>query len=92
MGAIDAFTPAKAAGAGVALSAVNPKNLLFVVGAAATDAQADVAAKEQALVCRRRRMTGVVVPLVVEHGCPGLPAAAHRPWRIAEHHQLLALI
>ena len=50
MGAIDAFTPAKAAGAGVALSAVNPKNLLFVVGAAATEAQAEATGKEQALV------------------------------------------
>jgi threonine/homoserine/homoserine lactone efflux protein len=68
MGAIDAFTPAKAAGAGVALSAVNPKNLLFVVGAAATDSQADVAGKEQALVWALFAVVasaGVIVPVVI---------------------------
>ena len=68
MGAIDAFTPAKAAGAGVALSAVNPKNLLFVVGAAATEAQADATGKEQALVWALFAVvasTGVIVPVVV---------------------------
>jgi threonine/homoserine/homoserine lactone efflux protein len=35
MGAIDAFTPIKAAGAGVLLSALNPKNLLLAIGAGA---------------------------------------------------------
>ena len=68
MGAVDAFTPAKAAGAGVALSAVNPKNLLFVVGAAATEAQAEATGKEQALVWAlfaAVASAGVIVPLVV---------------------------
>lgn len=39
MAAVDTFTAAKAAGLGFALSAVNPKNLLLVLGAAATIAQ-----------------------------------------------------
>jgi hypothetical protein len=39
MGALDDFTPAKAAIAGVALSIVNPKNLLLIVGGAAALAQ-----------------------------------------------------
>jgi threonine/homoserine/homoserine lactone efflux protein len=50
MGAIDAFGPVKAAGVGVALSAVNPKNLLFVIAAAATEAQVGLAASHQAIV------------------------------------------
>ena len=36
MGALDAFTPIKAAGAGALFSAVNPKNLLLAVSGAAT--------------------------------------------------------
>src|SRR3954469_12173825 len=50
MGTIDAFGPVKAAGAGAALSAVNPKNLLFVVAAAATEAQAGLSTSHQAIV------------------------------------------
>jgi len=40
MATIDAFTPVKALGLGVVLSAVNPKNLIISVGAAAAVAQA----------------------------------------------------
>lgn len=39
MKTIDQFTAAKAAGFGIVLSAVNPKNLLLVIGAAAAIAQ-----------------------------------------------------
>ena len=39
MGTIDAFTPVKAAGAGVVFSALNPKNLILSVGAAAAVAE-----------------------------------------------------
>ncbi len=39
MGAIDNITPVKAVGLGVLLSAVNPKNLILTVGAAAAIAQ-----------------------------------------------------
>jgi threonine/homoserine/homoserine lactone efflux protein len=47
MQALDRFTPMKAAGAGVALSALNPKNLLLTVAAGAAIAQTGIAAGEQ---------------------------------------------
>jgi threonine/homoserine/homoserine lactone efflux protein len=49
MQALDRFTPVKAAGAGVALSAVNPKNLLLAIAGAATIAQTGIDAGEQAI-------------------------------------------
>jgi threonine/homoserine/homoserine lactone efflux protein len=68
MGTIDTFTPAKAAGVGVALSAVNPKNLLFVVAAAATEAQAGLSAPRQAIVWAiftALATVGVAVPVAL---------------------------
>jgi len=44
MAAIDGFTPRRAGAIGIGLSAVNPKNLILTVGAAATVAQTGVAA------------------------------------------------
>jgi threonine/homoserine/homoserine lactone efflux protein len=49
MGAIDGFTPVKAAGAGVVLADVNPKNLLLVVGGAAAIAQTEASGTQQVL-------------------------------------------
>jgi threonine/homoserine/homoserine lactone efflux protein len=49
MQTIDAFKPGKAAGFGVLLSALNPKNLLLAVGAAAAIAQTDASAGAQAV-------------------------------------------
>jgi threonine/homoserine/homoserine lactone efflux protein len=49
MGAIDELTPVKAAGAGVVLSAANPKNLLLAVGAGAAIAQTGISGGEQAI-------------------------------------------
>lgn len=49
METIDTFTPVKAAGFGVLLSGINPKNLLLCVGAAAAIAQTGVSAGEQAV-------------------------------------------
>jgi threonine/homoserine/homoserine lactone efflux protein len=49
MKTIDTFTPVKAAGMGVLLSSVNPKNLLLVVGAGAAIAQTGVSALDQAV-------------------------------------------
>jgi cytochrome c biogenesis protein CcdA len=49
MSAIDGFTPVKAAGAGVVLSAVNPKNLILTAGAAATVAQAGLSGSDAAV-------------------------------------------
>ena len=49
MGAIDAFTPPKAGGAGAVLSGANPKNLLLAVAAAAAIAQTGISGGEQAV-------------------------------------------
>ena len=49
MGAIESFTPPKAAGAGAVLAGVNPKNLLLSVGAAATIAQTGISPGSQAI-------------------------------------------
>ncbi len=68
MGAIDGFTPVKAAGAGVVLAAVNPKNLVLVVGGAAAIAQTEVSGAEQvlALVLFVLIATiGVAIPVVI---------------------------
>jgi threonine/homoserine/homoserine lactone efflux protein len=47
---IDKFTAPRSAGLGVLLSVVNPKNLLILVAAVAADAQAGIAAGQQAVV------------------------------------------
>ena len=49
MKAIDKFTAVRSAAMGIALSAVNPKNLLLVVGAAAAIAQTGASAGSQAV-------------------------------------------
>jgi hypothetical protein len=50
MQAIDSFTPLKSAGFGVALSAVNPKNLLLIVGAALSIGQAGLSTSDAIVV------------------------------------------
>src|SRR5262249_14158515 len=47
MGALDAFSPVKAAAAGVVLSALNPKNLLLAIAGAVAIAQVDISTGEQ---------------------------------------------
>jgi threonine/homoserine/homoserine lactone efflux protein len=47
MGALDGFTPVKAGGAGVLLSALNPKNLLLAVAGAAAIAQTGISTGQQ---------------------------------------------
>jgi threonine/homoserine/homoserine lactone efflux protein len=42
MGALDRFTPVKAAGAGIVLSALNPKNLLLAIAGCAAIAQTGI--------------------------------------------------
>jgi len=49
MSALDAFGPPKAFGAGVVLTALNPKNLLLTVAGAAAVAQTGIPAGEQAV-------------------------------------------
>ena len=68
MGAIDAFTPLKALGAGVALSVANPKNLLVIIGAAAADAETGISGGKQTivwLIFTAIATVGVAVPVVM---------------------------
>jgi threonine/homoserine/homoserine lactone efflux protein len=68
MSTIDEFTTAKAAGAGFALSALNPKNVLLTVAAAAEIAERGLPAGEQAVVLVGFVLiasVGVLTPLVL---------------------------
>jgi Sap, sulfolipid-1-addressing protein len=49
MGALDGFTPVKAAGAGVVLSAANPKNLLLAIAGAVAIAGAGITTGREAV-------------------------------------------
>jgi threonine/homoserine/homoserine lactone efflux protein len=68
MGAIDGFNALKALGAGVVLSAANPKNLLLAIAAAAAIVQTDIPGGEQAIsyaVFALIGTVGVAVPVVI---------------------------
>jgi threonine/homoserine/homoserine lactone efflux protein len=68
MGAIDGFTPGKALVAGVLLSALNPKNLLLAIAAAATIAQTGIDTSQQAIayiVFAVIATIGVASPVVI---------------------------
>lgn len=69
MQAIEDFGPPKAAGLALLLSAVNPKNLLLTVGAAAAIAQTGVPAGEQALA--------LAVFVAIGTIGPGVPVAIY---------------
>jgi threonine/homoserine/homoserine lactone efflux protein len=49
MTAVDHFTPVKAAGTGILLSALNPKNLILTAAAAASVAQSDLSSGDAAV-------------------------------------------
>jgi threonine/homoserine/homoserine lactone efflux protein len=87
MGPIDAFTPIKAAGAGVLLSALNPKNLLLAIGAGAAIALTGISGGEQAVayaVFAVIGTIGVAAPVVIysswETGRPGCSPTSGRGW------------
>jgi threonine/homoserine/homoserine lactone efflux protein len=68
MSAIAAFSPVKAAGAGVFLSALNPKNLLLAIAAAAAIAATGIPGGEQAVAYAIFTLIGtigVAVPVVM---------------------------
>lgn len=68
MSALDAFTPVKAAGMAVLLSAINPKNLLFIVGGAAAVAATGIPTGDQVVawaVFTVIASIGVAAPLVI---------------------------
>ena len=62
MQAIDDFEVPKAAALGVLLSAVNPKNLVLVIGAAAAIAQTGVGAGQQAVALAVFVLVGTIGP------------------------------
>ncbi|HEY3758650.1 MAG TPA: GAP family protein [Solirubrobacteraceae bacterium] len=64
MKAIDTFTPLKAAAMAVVLSAVNPKNLLLVVGAAAAIAQTGASTVDQAVALAVFVLLGTIGPAI----------------------------
>lgn len=68
MGALDDFTPLRAAGTGVALIVVNLKNLLLMIGAAAAVAQTGIPAGQQTVawtVFTLIASIGLAAPVVV---------------------------
>jgi threonine/homoserine/homoserine lactone efflux protein len=68
MDAVDSFPPAKAIGAGLLLSAVNPKNLLLSVAAATTIVQAGISTNQQVIAYLGYALIatiGVATPIVV---------------------------
>jgi len=68
MGAVDDFTAPKAFGAGVVLSAANPKNLLLAIAAAAAIAQTGIPGGEQAVAYAVFAIVGtigVAIPVVI---------------------------
>jgi threonine/homoserine/homoserine lactone efflux protein len=71
--AVDRFTPRRAASLGAALSAVNPKNLLLTVGAAAAIAQTGAGAGRQAVA--------LAVFVAIATLGPGLPVVIYLTMR-----------
>jgi threonine/homoserine/homoserine lactone efflux protein len=68
MRALDTFGPVKALGAGVALSVLNPKNLLLAIGGATVIAQAGLPAGEEAgalAIFVAVATIGVAIPVVL---------------------------
>jgi threonine/homoserine/homoserine lactone efflux protein len=68
MGALDTFTPVKAVGAGVVLSALNPKNLLLTVAAEASIAATGISTGQQIVVSAAFILIatiGVATPVVI---------------------------
>jgi threonine/homoserine/homoserine lactone efflux protein len=76
---IDSLTPAGAAGTGLLLSAVNPKNLLLTIGAAVTIAQAGLTTGQQIGALAIFVLLGsVTVALAVAYSLLGGEGAAAR--------------
>ena len=68
MDAVEGFTPVKAAGLGVLVSVVNPKNLILIVGGATAIAQTEVSGADQAIawiIFMVIATIGVAAPVVI---------------------------
>lgn len=68
MNALDSFSPGKSVGLALLLSAVNPKNLIFIIGGAAVVVQADLSVGEDVIawvVFTFIATIGVAAPLAI---------------------------
>jgi threonine/homoserine/homoserine lactone efflux protein len=98
MDAIDAFSPAKAFGAGVVLVAVNPKNLIITIAAAATIGQSGLSGSDQAIayaVYALIATIGVAVPLVIFFAMGDRAAAllaSMKAWMSTHNAAIMAVI
>jgi threonine/homoserine/homoserine lactone efflux protein len=98
MGAIDALSPAKAFGAGVALVVVNPKNLIITIAAAATIGQSGLSGSDQAIayaVYALIATIGVAVPLVISVAMGDRSAAllaSMKTWMSTHNAAIMAVI
>ena len=98
MDAIDHFTSGRAAALGIALSAVNPKNLLLVVAAAAAVSETGASTADQ--------LAALAVFVIVATLGPGIPLAVYffmgerskpileelRGWMSAHNNAIMAVI
>jgi threonine/homoserine/homoserine lactone efflux protein len=98
MRAIDRFTAGRAAALGVALSAINPKNLLLVVGAAAAIAQTEASTG--------RQVGALAIFVFIGTLGPATPVAIHlamgersrrfldelRDWMSRHNHAIMAVV
>ncbi len=98
MTTIDTFTPAKSLGLGVALSAVNPKNLLITVGAAAAIAQTGASVGGQAVALAVFVVLGTAgpaVPVVIYFGMGDRSAqvlGSLRAWMAAHNTAIMSVL
>lgn len=98
MSALDTFTPVKAGGTGVVLSAANPKNLLLIVGGAAAVAQTGIPGGEQAVawaVFALIAAVGVGVPVVIYFALgerAGAVLDRLKGWMIANNTVIMAVL
>jgi threonine/homoserine/homoserine lactone efflux protein len=98
MAALDSFTPPKAAGAGVVVSGLNPKNLVLVVAGAASIAQTGIPAGEQAVALVVFTLIGsigvatpIVISLVLGDRSAG-PLDRLKTWMIASSGVIMAVL
>jgi threonine/homoserine/homoserine lactone efflux protein len=98
MGAVDAFSPAKAFVAGIALVAVNPKNLIITIAAAATISQSGLSGSDQAIayaVYAALATVGVAIPLVIYFAMgerAAAPLASLKSWMGTHNAAIMAAI
>ena len=98
MSAIDAFTALKALGAGAALAAANPKNLLLSVAAAVAIAESAIPAAQEAIsyfVFALLATVGVALPVVLYIAAPARAATAlerMREWLTRDNAVIMSVL